>query len=206
MGRRMHLWRYGQFGAPLLVFPSAAGFAHEWQAHGMIEALADLVNGGKLKIYCTETNVAEAWTRKENSPSWRIQRHLAFEHYVLNELVAFIRQDCHSMNIPIATTGTSLGAWYAANFALKQLETFQYALGMSGRYDISDLLNLLSTGNEVHHTISHLSPQVKFAKITICEKTYGMSSVRIKVGRKFGSESVTVSSFVDLFKGPSAIR
>ena len=138
MGRRMHLWRYGQFGAPLLVFPSAAGFAHEWQAHGMIEALADLVNGGKLKIYCTETNVAEAWTRKENDPAWRIGRHMAFERYVLDELVGFIRQDCRSPRIPIATSGTSLGAWYAVNFALKQPEIFTYALGMSGRYDITD--------------------------------------------------------------------
>ena len=137
MGRRMHLWRYGSFGWPVLVFPSAAGMAHEWEAHGMIEVLGDLLERGQLKLYCTESNVAEAWTRKENPPAWRIKRHQAYERYIVDELAAFIRSDCRSAQIPIAITGTSLGAYYAANFALKYPKVFQYALCLSGRYDVT---------------------------------------------------------------------
>lgn len=135
MGRPVHLWRYGHFGAPVVVFPSAAGMAHEWESSGMVDALADLIDGGKIKLYCTESNVAEAWTREEGDPRWRIQRHQAFERYVSEELVPYIRQDCRSEALPIAVTGTSLGAFYSANFALKFPETFNYALCMSGRYD-----------------------------------------------------------------------
>ncbi|MCP3979272.1 MAG: esterase [bacterium] len=135
MGRRMHLWRYGHFGTPLLVFPSASGMAHEWDSHGMVEALADLILRGKLKLYCSESNVAEAWTRKESDPAWRISRHQAFERYVVSELVPFIRADCRSENMPIALSGTSLGAYYSANFALKFPSIFNYALCLSGRYD-----------------------------------------------------------------------
>ncbi len=137
MGRRVHLWRYGHFGLPLLVFPSAAGMAHEWEAHGMVEALGDFLEQGRLKLYCTESNVAEAWTRRDSDPAWRMQRHLTFEAYVARELVAFIREDCRSPDIPIAVSGTSLGALYSANFALKFPEIFRYALCMSGRYDTS---------------------------------------------------------------------
>jgi esterase/lipase superfamily enzyme len=137
LGRRVHLWRYGHFGAPLLVFPSASGMAHEWDAHGMVEALADFLEQGRLKLYCTESNVAEAWTRRESAPAWRMERHLAFEAYVIRELVPFIRDDCRTPDIPIGVTGTSLGALYSANFALKHPEIFRYALCMSGRYDIS---------------------------------------------------------------------
>ncbi len=137
MGRRVHLWRYGRFGAPLLVFPSASGMAHEWEAHGMLEALSDFVEQGRLKLYCTESNVAEAWTRKESDPAWRIRRHELFESYVAHELATFIREDCATPDIPIAVAGTSLGALYSANFALKFPETFRYALCMSGRYDVS---------------------------------------------------------------------
>ncbi len=137
MDRRVHLWRYGHFGPPLLVFPSASGMAHEWEAHGMTESLEDHLRGGRLKLYCTESNVAEAWTRKDSDPRWQIQRHEAFERYVLDELVPFIRKDCRSEDIPIAVTGTSLGALYAANFALKHPTIFRYALCMSGRYDVS---------------------------------------------------------------------
>ena len=34
-----------------------------WEAQGMIDALAPLLEGGRLKLYCPESNVAEAWTR-----------------------------------------------------------------------------------------------------------------------------------------------
>lgn len=136
MGRRMHLWRFGHWGTPMLVFPSAAGMAHEWQAQGMVDALADLIGSGRIKLYCSESNVAEAFTRREGHPSWRIQRHLAFERYVMSELVPWIRADCRSESIRLATAGCSLGAYYAATFALKHPETFGYALCMSGRYEI----------------------------------------------------------------------
>ncbi len=137
MERRVHLWRFGHFGPPLLVFPSASGMAHEWEAHGMVEALGDWLEAGKLKLYCTESNVAEAWTRKEEPPAIRIKRHQAFEQYVATELASWIRKDCRSQEIPIAVTGTSLGAYYAANFALKFPTVFRYALCLSGRYDVT---------------------------------------------------------------------
>jgi esterase/lipase superfamily enzyme len=137
MERPMHLWCYGHWGTPVLAFPSAAGMAHEWDAHGMVETLGDLIGSGRIKLYCTESNVAEAWTRKENPADWRIRRHMLFEHYVVSELVPWIRQDCQNAALRVAVTGCSLGGYYAANFALKFPELFHYALCMSGRYDIT---------------------------------------------------------------------
>ncbi|GMU64286.1 MAG: hypothetical protein AMXMBFR36_05600 [Acidobacteriota bacterium] len=134
LGRGVSLWSYGHWGQPLLVFPTAAGFAHEWEAQGMVEALAPWLEAGKLKLYCPESNVAEAWTRKDNDPAWRIQRHVAYERWVVDTLVPKIREDCQAPTIPIAVAGASLGAFYAANVALKYPETFRWALCMSGRY------------------------------------------------------------------------
>ncbi len=137
MGRRMHVWAFGHWGAPLLVFPSAAGFAHEWDRQGMVEVLAPLINGGKLKLYCPESNVSQSWTDRETDPRLRIRRHLAYEQFILTDLVPAIRHDCGKSDVRIATAGASLGAFYAANFALKHPETFHYALCLSGRYDTS---------------------------------------------------------------------
>ena len=119
MGRSVHVWCFGHFGHPVVVFPSAAGFAHEWQAQGMVEALEPMLRAGRIKLYCPESNVAEAWTRSEGDPAWRIGRHLAYEHFVMNTLVPFVREDCHQPNGRMAVSGCSLGAMYAANFALK---------------------------------------------------------------------------------------
>jgi len=137
MGRQMHVWAFGHWGAPLLVFPSAAGFAHEWDRQGMVEVLAPLINGGKLKLYCPESNVSQSWTDREADPRLRIRRHMAYEQFILADLVPAIRRDCHSDGVRIATSGASLGAFYAANFALKYPQTFHYALCLSGRYETS---------------------------------------------------------------------
>ena len=141
LGRPLHLWRFGHWGHPVLVIPSAAGFAHEWQAQGMVEALAPLLAAGKIKLYCPESNVAEAWTREEGDPRWRIHRHGLYERWVVETLVPGILADCGlPTGTPLAVTGCSLGAMYAANFALKHPETFDWALCMSGRYEVRHFL------------------------------------------------------------------
>lgn len=134
LDRGISLWSYGHFGPPLLVFPTAAGMAHEWEAQGMLDALGPWIERGKLKLYCTESNVAEAWTRREGDPAWRIRRHVAFERWVVETLVPHIRHDCQTPDLAIGAAGASLGAFYAANVALKHPEIFRWALCLSGRY------------------------------------------------------------------------
>jgi esterase/lipase superfamily enzyme len=136
MGRNVHLWTYGHFGAPVIVFPTAAGFAHEWQAQGMVDVLTPLLARGAIKLYCPESNVSEAWTRKENDPAWRMERHAMYERFVHETLVPFVYEDCRTDAVPIGLAGSSLGGMYAATFALKSPETFHYALCMSGRYEV----------------------------------------------------------------------
>lgn len=134
LGRPVHMWRFGWYGKPVLVFPSAAGFAHEWKSQGMVDVLAPLIGGGRIKLYCPESNVAAAWTRKDEHPALKIRHHLAYERFVMDTLVPQIRNDCRSPDMRIAVTGCSLGGLYAALFALKYPETFDFALCMSGRY------------------------------------------------------------------------
>lgn len=161
MGRQVHLWTYGHFGAPVIVFPTAAGFAHEWQAQGMVDVLAPLLAAGKIKLYCPESNVSEAWTRKENAPAWRIQRHQVYERFVLDTLVPFIREDCRTSEIPIGLAGASLGGMYAATFALKHPETFNHALCMSGRYEVRNFTSGYDSPDVYHNNplafVPHLS-------------------------------------------------
>lgn len=135
MGRPMHLWRFGHYGVPLLVMPSSAGMAHEWQYNGQIETLRPLIEQGKLKLYCSESNVSETWGSDAAEPAERVTRHRDFETYIIDELVPLIRRDCRSPDIRLAVAGTSLGAFYAANLVLKHPEIFFYGLCLSGRYD-----------------------------------------------------------------------
>lgn len=135
LGRPVHIWTYGWFGQPIVVMPSAAGMAHEWQSQGMIDALEPLLRAGKIKLYCVESNVAEAWTRRETEPEWRLAQHARFERFVVETLVPWVRADCKSPHHPLAIAGTSLGGMYAALFALKNPEIFRRSFCFSGRYD-----------------------------------------------------------------------
>lgn len=147
LNRNVHVWSFGSFGPPLLVFPSAAGFAHEWKAQGMVEALAPLLQAGRLKLYCPESNVSEGWTDKDAHPADRIKRHQAYEAFIVQTLVPAIRKDCRSPDIPVAVTGCSLGAMFAATFALKHPDVFRAALCMSGRYAAKAFTNGFTNGD-----------------------------------------------------------
>ena len=110
LGRSVSLWCYGHWGQPLVAFPTAAGFAHEWESQSMVEALSPWLDGGRIKLYCPESNVAEAWTRRENDPAWRIQRHMAYERFVVETLVPRVREDCASPGIGIGASWPSVSA------------------------------------------------------------------------------------------------
>jgi esterase/lipase superfamily enzyme len=161
MERDVHVWTYGHFGWPVVVFPTAAGFAHEWNSQKMVETLQPLLAAGKIKLYCPESNVAEAWTKKDKDPAWRIQRHLAYERFVLDTLVPFIRADCRTPDIPIAVTGASLGGMYAATFALKHPEIFRWCLAMSGRYQAKNFTNGFDSADVYHNNPLAFVPNLK---------------------------------------------
>ncbi len=139
LGRKVHVWCYGHFGPPVIVFPSAAGFAHEWDRQGMLEVLAPLINAGKAKLYCPESNVSEVWTAKDTPLSVKMRRHHNYERFVLETLVPFVREDCNWASAPMIAVGCSVGGTYSALFALKYPETFKKALCMSGRYLTTEL-------------------------------------------------------------------
>lgn len=129
--RPVHLWTFGHAGQPIVVFPSAAGMAHEWQASGAVDALAPLIEAGKIRLVCPESNVSRAWT-SDDPPEVRLDRHRAYERFILEELVPDVLRNSDAARV--ATTGCSFGAFYATNMALKAPHLVEWALGVSGRY------------------------------------------------------------------------
>lgn len=133
LGRKAHLWCFGEVGQPLIVFPSNAGVAHEWEKGGMIEALSPLLRDGRIKIYCPESNVSRSFSG-EGSLAERMAHHRAYERFVIDTLVPFIRRDCGTPDARMMASGCSMGAFYSTIFTLKHPETFRGALCLSGRY------------------------------------------------------------------------
>jgi esterase/lipase superfamily enzyme len=126
--------RYGHWGRPVLAFPSEQGQAWDFENNGMIGALADLLEAGRLKVYCVDSYDAASWSNAGITVEERARRHGSYESWVLNAVVPWIQQDCSGAT-EVATLGCSLGAFHAANFALKRADLFPLAMCFSGNYD-----------------------------------------------------------------------
>ena len=128
--------RYGHWGRPVLVFPSEQGRAADFENNGMLGAIGDLIEAGRVKVYCADSYDAASWSNREIPLEERARRHGSYESWIADTVLPWIYTDCGGV-AEVATVGCSLGAFHAANFALKRADAFPLALCFSGNYDPS---------------------------------------------------------------------
>jgi esterase/lipase superfamily enzyme len=147
MGQVVDLWSpaigapgtvivYGHWGRPVLVFPSENGRAGDFAANGMVDAVADLVDAGRVKLYCVDSYDEQSWSNRSLPLDERARRHGAYEAWIVDQVAPFIHADCGGP-LGVLTTGASMGAFHAANFTLRRGDLFPGALCLSGNYDPS---------------------------------------------------------------------
>src|ERR1700753_4224461 len=61
IGSAASVIRYGHWGRPVLVFPTSRGRAVDFENFGMVGAVADLIDAGRLKLYCVDSYDASSW-------------------------------------------------------------------------------------------------------------------------------------------------
>jgi esterase/lipase superfamily enzyme len=127
---------YGHWGRPLLVFPAQEGRRYEWEERGMIDAVAGLIDAGRVKVYCVDSRDSGSWHDEWLPLEERARRHDVYERWLLEHVVPVIHADCGGFQ-EIATTGVSFGAYHAANLALRRADIFPLALCLSGIYDVN---------------------------------------------------------------------
>jgi esterase/lipase superfamily enzyme len=130
------LIRYGHWGRPVLVFPSEQGRAWDYENNGMVGAVADLIDGGRVKLYCVDSFDHVTWSDNSVPLEERARRHGLYESWITDHVVPAIRSDAPGSG-DILTTGCSLGAYHALNFCLKRADLFPQAICQSGNYDPS---------------------------------------------------------------------
>jgi esterase/lipase superfamily enzyme len=140
-GRHVHLeggsvMVYGHWGRPVLAFPSEQGTSGQYEERGMIAAIGDLVEAGRVKVYCVDAWDSWTWHDQSVPLEERARRHDAYEQWIVERVVSFVRDDCGGAG-EIVVTGPSFGAYHAANFALRRADLFPLAICQSGVYDVS---------------------------------------------------------------------
>jgi esterase/lipase superfamily enzyme len=100
----------------------------------MINAIEKFINQGKIKLFCIDSIDAESWYNFAVPPADRNARHEAFDRYVVEEVIPFIRDRCHLPNERAMANGCSMGAYHAVNFFLKHPDVFEGTIALSGLY------------------------------------------------------------------------
>jgi esterase/lipase superfamily enzyme len=134
----MELLVFGHGGVPYVVFPSSMGTFFEYEDTGMVRALGDKLQHGALQLFCVASIDRESWYNRGAHPRDRIARALAYEGYLLNDVVPLVRQrNPHGIGV----TGCSFGAYQALTFALRHPDVVASCVAMSGAFDIHQFLD-----------------------------------------------------------------
>ena len=138
--RDLRVSRWGHWGTPVLLFPTAGGDADEVERMGIIAAVWPLIEAGRVKLYSVDSVAGRAWIEGGHSTEYCCLLQNRFDECMYREVVPHIRRDCRSETVEIVTAGASLGAFNAVASMCRHPDVFRAAIGMSGTYDLSKYL------------------------------------------------------------------
>jgi esterase/lipase superfamily enzyme len=128
--------RWGTFGLPVLVFPSAGGDAEEIERHGLVDACGSLLAEGRVKLYSVDSVAGQAMVTKNGPVEYRMWLLNQFQQCVRWEVLPAIHADLGGHAIDVITTGASIGAFNAVAVLCRFPDVFSAAVGMSGTYRV----------------------------------------------------------------------
>lgn len=128
--------RYGHWGRPMVVFPSERGRAWDYEDNGMIDAIAGLIDAGRVKVYCVDSYDHVSWSDRSLPLEERARRHQGYTSWITEQVMGFVAADSGGVRQGIAT-GCSMGAFHALLLGLTRADLFPLAICQSGSYDPS---------------------------------------------------------------------
>lgn len=132
--------RWGHFGTPVLLFPTAGGDFEEVERFQLVGALRELIDKGRIKVFSVDGVAARSWLRGSHSPEQCARAQSLYDAYIDAEVVPLIRRDCQSDTLEIIAAGAALGAYSAVASLCRLPSVFRVAIALSGIFDLSKYL------------------------------------------------------------------
>ena len=150
--------RWGHWGTPVLLFPTAGGDAEEVERFHLIGALWPLIDAGKIKVFSCDSVSGQTWM-EGHSPEHKAWMQNQFDGFVYRELVPAIFSDCRG-ETPIIACGASMGAYNAVTSVCRHPDVFRAAIGMSGAYDLEQSMRGRFTQDLYFSSPMHFVPNL----------------------------------------------
>ena len=133
--------RWGHFGTPVLLFPTAGGDYEEIERFHLVRVLGDLIEAGRIKVYSVDSVAGKTWLQGTHSAEYCSRVQNLFDGYIYQEVLPLIRKDCNANDIEVVAAGASIGAFNAVASICRHPDAFKLAIAMSGTFDLSKYLD-----------------------------------------------------------------
>src|SRR3989440_12962104 len=96
LNRNMGIAVYGNYGAPILAFPTSCGDEWEMEGQSMIRTLSPYLEQGRIRICCLNGVQRDSFANNATHPFNRSWMRAQYDAYVANEAVPFIDTQCQT--------------------------------------------------------------------------------------------------------------
>ena len=191
---------FGHWGLPMLAFPTSQGDEWEHKRASMVDALAEFIDAGRVKLFCVGSNNHDSFLNRAAHPLHRSWRQRLWDEYIRDEVIPLVHASCQTPGIPITTMGASLGAYHAANTLFRYPHLVKRCYALSGIYDLRRFMDGKYDDNFYYHNpvdyMANLSDPWFLDQLASCEirlvtgsgpweesqHTYAMSRVLARKG------------------------
>ena len=125
---------YGTAGQPVIAFPEGDSSCASWEEGGMVDALAGLIDAGRVRLFCVDSADDASWYAGYAPSDYRIASLGGYFDLVENELCQLVRDEAPGAGAPIVA-GAGLGALNATIAMLRKPSLYGGLLALSGTYD-----------------------------------------------------------------------
>lgn len=138
LSRDMEMLVFGKTGLPIILFTTEKGRYYETKDFGIISSVENLIDEGKIKIYCPDSIDAESWYNYEINPADRIKKHLLYEESLIKDVIDFALYETENKKCGIS--GISFGGYHALNIAFKHPDKISSLVTLCGFFDIKQFI------------------------------------------------------------------
>lgn len=163
LNRDMEFKAYGHSGKPIMFIPCQSGRFFDFENFHMIDYWAKWIEEGLCTVYAIDCIDDEAWAAQGANNRWRIENHERWYHYVVDELVPYIKHlsgERNGFDQGIVPFGCSMGAMHAANLFFRRPDLFGGVFAISGLYDsfdfFGDYMDDLVYNNSPYHYLQNM--------------------------------------------------
>ncbi|MBC9820179.1 esterase family protein [Terrabacter sp. MAHUQ-38] len=160
LGQDITVARWGTYGVPVLLFPTAGGDAEEVERHKMVAHLLPLIDAGRAKVYSCDSVAGKAMAERVGSTDYRMALFNAFHEAVAEEIIPAIHSDVGG-HLPVVVAGASIGAFNALAITCRYPHLVDAAVCMSGTYAVEKFIGGRFTDDMYFSSPLHFLPDLQ---------------------------------------------